>query len=260
MKKKTDKELDPATHKMGMYGPFAAIAVVLLAYFGSQIIGGVAIGLFAKTLGYDEANIQQLFDNSVLWQFSFLLLVEAVTFAIIWWFISARKIPLKHIGLGRRPVVKDMSYALAAFGIYFVLLIVVVAIVSTVFPIINLDQKQQLNFESAKGGWSLVLVFVGLVLLPAFVEEVLVRGFLYSGLRKTMPYLTAAISASLLFGVAHLQLGSGAPPLWVAAIDTFVLSMVLIELRERTKALWSGMFVHGLKNALAFISLFIFMH
>lgn len=171
--------------------------------------------------------------------------------------MSARKIPLKVIGLGRRPESKDIGYALIVFGVYFVLMTIVVAVMSAFVPIIDLDQKQQLGFEPASGHGPLALIFISLVILPAIVEEIMVRGFLYTGLRSAMPYLSAAISASLLFGAAHLQLGSGAPPLWVVAIDTFVLSMILIELRERTGALWAGMLVHALKNGLAFVSIFI---
>jgi membrane protease YdiL (CAAX protease family) len=59
-----------------------------------------------------------------------------------------------------------------------------------------------------------------------------------------------------LFGVAHLQFGSGAPLLWVAALDTFTLSIVLCYLREKTGSVWAGVFLHAIKNAIAFVALF----
>ena len=86
----------------------------------------------------------------------------------------------------------------------------------------------------------------------------MIRGFLYTGLRRRMKPLLSAFIASLVFALAHLQLGSGAPPLYVAAIDTFVLSLILIALRERTGSLWSGIIVHALKNGFAFAAIFIF--
>jgi membrane protease YdiL (CAAX protease family) len=61
----------------------------------------------------------------------------------------------------------------------------------------------------------------------------------------------------LLFAAAHLQWGSGAPLLWVAAIDTFVLSMVLSTLREKTGSLWSAIGLHAIKNGVAFTLLFV---
>jgi membrane protease YdiL (CAAX protease family) len=122
---------------------------------------------------------------------------------------------------------------------------------------INTDQQQQIGFENASGLLPLSLVFISLVILPAFVEEIMIRGFLYSGLLKKYSKKIAAILASLIFAVAHLQLGSGEPPLWIAAIDTFILSVVLIYLRERTGNIWAGVAVHIIKNSFAFVSLFI---
>lgn len=243
-----------------MYGPVAAILITLLAYFASQLFGGIVVGSLAGAFGYDSNHIVELFENSTLWQFLFILSVEVFALLIIGFFVRRRTIPLKYIGLGRRPVWGDAGRALLSFGAYFIVLIVILKLISTLVPSINLDQQQELNFETTTHGPLLALVFAGLVILPAVTEEIMVRGFLYSGLRTRLRKLTAALIASALFGVAHLQLGSGAVPLWVAAIDTFVLSLVLIELRERSGALWAGMFVHALKNTLAFISLFILMN
>jgi membrane protease YdiL (CAAX protease family) len=57
---------------------------------------------------------------------------------------------------------------------------------------------------------------------------------------------------SLFFGLAHLQLGNGAAALWAAGLDTFVLSLVLVYLREKSGALYAGMLVHSLNNVVAF--------
>jgi membrane protease YdiL (CAAX protease family) len=60
-----------------------------------------------------------------------------------------------------------------------------------------------------------------------------------------------------LFAVAHLQFGSGAPLLWIAAIDTFVLSLFLIYLKDKTDSLWAPILLHMLKNFIAFMALFV---
>ena len=101
-----------------------------------------------------------------------------------------------------------------------------------------------------------MLVFISLVLLPPVVEEIVARGFLYTGLRSKLPKIVAALITSALFAAAHLQWGSGAPLLWVAALDTFTLSLVLVYLREKTGGLAASMGVHMLKNGLAFVVLF----
>jgi membrane protease YdiL (CAAX protease family) len=104
----------------------------------------------------------------------------------------------------------------------------------------------------------LTLTFISLVILPPLVEETLMRGYLYGSLRKNMSKIGAALVTSIIFASAHLEFGSGAPLLWIAALDTFVLSLFLVYLREKTGSLWAGMLVHALKNGIAFASLFIF--
>ena len=73
-----------------------------------------------------------------------------------------------------------------------------------------------------------------------------------------MPKIVAALITSIIFATAHLEFGEGAPLLWVAAIDTFVLSLALVYVRERTGRLWGSMGVHALKNTVAFVSIYIF--
>jgi membrane protease YdiL (CAAX protease family) len=81
---------------------------------------------------------------------------------------------------------------------------------------------------------------------------------LYKGLRNKFSFPVAAVATSLLFALGHLQFGSGAPLLWVAGLDTFVLSVVLCYLREKTGSLWPGIMIHAAKNAVAFSVLFLF--
>ena len=77
------------------------------------------------------------------------------------------------------------------------------------------------------------------------------------GLRTNLPVVPAAIITSILFGAAHLQFGSDKPLLWIAAMDTFALSMVLVWMRVKTQNLWAPITLHMLKNTVAFVLLFI---
>ena len=84
----------------------------------------------------------------------------------------------------------------------------------------------------------------------------MVRGFLYSSFKKGLPTAAAVIVTSAIFASAHLPEGGGGGLLWIAAVDTFILSLVLIYLREKTGALWASMTLHALKNGVAFVALF----
>ena len=91
--------------------------------------------------------------------------------------------------------------------------------------------------------------------LPPIGEETLMRGYLYSGLRSRLHFWPALLITSLLFGVAHLSTGVSGP-LWAAAVDTFILSAVLVYLREKTGALYAPIMLHGLNNLVAFFAHF----
>lgn len=239
------------------YGPVSAILVVLFAFFFSQVFAVLLISSAAQLFGTNTNDIFDKIQNSTEVQFIYTVIAQGVILYIIWVFLKSRAVPWSKIGLGRKPNTKDIAPSLIVFAIYFAVLIAGTAILQGLVPGIDIDQKQQLGFDTAVSPAQLVMVFISLVILPPFVEEILIRGFLYTGLRAKFTKIIAAVVASVIFGIAHLQLGSGAPPLWIAAFDTTILSLFLIYLRERTGALWAGMLVHFLKNGLAFMILFV---
>lgn len=238
------------------WGPVAAILVAVGVYFGGQILGGILVALAPLSLGWSEQRINEWFTNSTIAQFLMILALEAMTLLLLYAFMRYRKATLAMIGL-IKPRLRDIGYALVGFAMYLPVYLGLISILMSVIPSLDVEQKQQIGFEQAAGA-ELILVFVALVVLVPITEEILVRGFLYSGLRSKLSKLPAALITSVLFGLAHLQLSSGEPPLWIAAIDTFTLSLVLIYLRELTGGLWASIGLHALKNGLAFIVLFVF--
>ncbi len=245
-----------ARPKVTGFGPKSAFFVTLLIYFGSQLFAGILIGLYFAMQGKTTEQAVQTINNSVTSQFIFILIVEIVSLVALYLFVRYRSISLSDLGL-KKPSLNNLLFALPTFAVYFAVLIVLLSVLKPLLPGLDFEQEQQIGFDSARGA-ALVLVFISLVILPALVEEILVRGFLYGGFRKSFNKKTAALLASFIFGIAHLQLGSGEPPLWVAAIDTFVLSIALIWLREKTGNIWAGVGVHMIKNTLAFLSIFVF--
>lgn len=239
------------------WGPRSAILVTLAIYFGAQLIAGYLIAQYLLIRGETRNSIASSLDNSISLQFLFILFAEAFSLLLLWWFLKKRKISWKMIGV-KKPSGKNLIYSIPAYFVYFVIILSAFTVVQNFVPDININQSQQVGFDSASGSGPLMLVFLSLVILPAVTEEILVRGFLYGGLRNKLPVITSALIASGIFGLAHLQLGSGNSPVWIAAIDTFILSMVLVWLRERTGNVWAGVLVHMGKNSLAFLSLFIF--
>ncbi len=239
------------------WGALESVGITVTLYFGSQLIAALALYIYGSLQGLSGDQFSDWLTDSVVAQFVFVLIVE---FLVVWGlksFLKKRKASFKTIGL-IKPAARDIGWSLIGFAIYFTLFIAISIAAKSLIPSLDVEQNQEIGFEAAQGA-SLALVFISLVVLPPVVEEILMRGFLYTGLKKQLPKIWAVIITSVLFALAHLQAGSDKPLLWIAAIDTFTLSLVLIYLREKTGGLWASIGLHTLKNFIAFLALFVFV-
>lgn len=238
------------------WGPVAAILVTLGVFFGGQLLGGLVISVWPMLLGWSSQKINQWFSDSTVGQFLLIATIQLVTFLLLYWFIRYRRSSLAAIGL-IKPRMRDVGYALVGLAAYLPAYILTVVVLTRMIPSLNVDQPQQIGFQGAPTGPELLLVFIALVVMPPLIEEMLTRGFLFSGLGTKLPVVAAAIITSMVFAAPHLQIGSGQPLLWVAFIDTFILSMVLVYLRAKSGGLWASICLHAMKNGIAFVALFV---
>lgn len=218
----------------------------------SQVAAGLLIGLIGIGLGHKPSMISDWIASSAGGQFGFILIAEGLLVGGVWLLAGRSREGLKRLGL-KRPTRKIFKYAAGGFLAVYALLIIANIVISQLFPEIHTDQKQDIGFDHISTHSDVALTFVSLVILPPVAEETLVRGYLYSKLRSGLSFVPTLISTSLLFGAAHLQFGNGQPLLWSAAIDIFVLSLVLGYLREKTGNIWAGVLVHSLNNLVAFL-------
>lgn len=235
--------------------PFGLIAVVI-SFFGAQVVGGLALYQYGLARGWNIDYINNWLQNSVPAQFVYLLISESLVLLGIYAAMRFLRWTRRTIGL-TRPRLKNLFMGAVAVVPYFALYLLIVAVVSKLFPSLNVDQKQEIGFNDVVGTGQMIMTFVSLVVIPPIVEEIAMRGFFYSAMRNWLPKITAALVVSLVFGAAHLAEGGEAGPLWIGAIDTFTLSMVLVYLREKTGNLWAGMTLHALKNGIAFVLIFV---
>lgn len=242
--------------KPAFWDPVQTIILTIAVYLSSQLLASFIILTIPLLFGVSSTAMQSWLDGAV-GQFLFIFLIEGLVLLLLWGLLRVKKSTFTYIGLAW-PTIKDVGLAVLGFGVYFLLYLVLASIAKLLFPSINFDQQQQVGFETARANWELILVFFSLVIMPPLVEEILARGFLYTGLKSKWPRWVAVLVTSGMFAAAHLQFGSGAPLLWVAAIDTFTLSLVLIYLREKTGNLGAPIALHMLKNFLAFLLLFVF--
>jgi membrane protease YdiL (CAAX protease family) len=252
----TNHQPSAISSKKVPWGPGMAVLYAVAIYFAAQIIASLLVIIYPHLRGWSRQHAMGWLNTAVTAQFWYVLFAEALTVGAVWWFVHKRKSSLRAIGW-RRPEWMGVVYALAGFFVYFVVYAVLLSIATHLFPSLNVNQKQQLGFNNATGTINLWLAFVSLVVLPPLAEETVFRGFVFTGLRNRFTPVWAAVITSVLFASAHLEFGSGQPLLWVAAIDTFTLSLVLCYLRQKTDSLWPGIFLHALKNGIAFTSLFL---
>lgn len=236
---------------------FLGVFVVLASFFIVQIFAALTLIVIPLVEGKTYKQAVDWLGSTSFHQFLYVFLVEALTVGVLIIFAKLYKTKLELVGL-RKFKYSDIFYGIGAYLIYFVIYIVTIVIVRLIYPGLNISQKQNTGFSTPMGALSMTLTFISLVILPPIAEEIMVRGFLYGSFKKFSPKIFAAILASLLFGAAHLPEGVGGL-LWVGFIDTFILSMVLIYFREKTGGLYAGMFAHGLKNFVAFLSLYVFV-
>ena len=246
---------NPTRPKASWIDVVLTVFLGIVALFGSQLIAGFIISLYPLIRHWSVAQGNSWLTNSIFAQFIFVLLAETIAVGVIIFFLKKTKRGLSSIGL-RRPAWTDPIFGLMGLPAYFVIYFVLVNIVIQLAPHLNVNEKQQIGFTGASGAGNIILTFISLVILPPIAEEIIFRGLIYSNLRKKMKMWLAAIITSLLFAAGHLPEGGSAGPLYIAAIDTFSLSLVLVYLREKTGGLYASMTLHALKNLIAFIALF----
>lgn len=238
----------PPKNKKDLGGPLSVIVYTVLIFLFSQFIAAFIAEL---GLAIFHPNHNPGLDNSIGGQFVYILLAEGLAAYITILIVKRRRLSLSVIGLGRRPVLKDVGRAFLGFVVFYGLLIVLSIIVNAYSPTLT-NEKQNLGFTNISNGLQNTLAFISLVIIPPFGEETLVRGYLFGGLRQAWRFWPALAVTSLMFGAAHLELGSGGPLVWAAALDTLVLSAVLCYLREKTGAIYAGILVHMANNLIAF--------
>jgi membrane protease YdiL (CAAX protease family) len=164
-------------------------------------------------------------------------------------FIKKRRTSRAELGYARLPSWTDILITPAGLVVYLILSSLLMLVVSRFFVKININQPQDVGFSHISQQFEYILAFITLVVIAPVAEETLFRGFLFSKLKKFMPFWAAILITSAIFGAIHGQ--------WDLAIDTFALSVVLCLLREITGSLWASILLHMTKNGIAFYFLFI---
>ncbi len=105
-----------------------------------------------------------------------------------------------------------------------------------------IDELQFMRAETS-GEW--VMLLLGVVLLAAFAEEMLFRGFLQVSLEHKGDPTRAVLLTSLTWTMVHVN------PYW--AIQIFIIGVVIGFLAWRTNSILPAIIVHGMNNLLSLV-------
>ena len=174
-------------------------------------------------------------------------LVMMVAVLVIIAALAAYGKSVRDIGVGK-PKVLYAAHALVAFFAYFVITLTVQVVASAFFGL-NAEEPQELGYTTP-GGAEVFAALIPLVFITPFAEELIFRGFIFTGFRRHLPFWVAAVGVSALFGLVHGQ--------WNVGLDVFVMSLVSCYLVEKTGSLWPSIFLHVFKNGVAFCLLYLY--
>ncbi|HVC36626.1 MAG TPA: CPBP family intramembrane glutamic endopeptidase [Candidatus Dormibacteraeota bacterium] len=234
----------------------------VIAVYGltTLLIAPLFIELVARVYGWlrhwSVAQSNAWINSALVVQVLYGLLAYSIVLVALGLFLRHYHRSLADIGL-KRFRGSDVLLGLMAVPVYYLFYILLLAIVTHFVPALNVNQQQDIGFSNVRGLVPLLLTFMSLVILPPLVEEILMRGYLFTSLRKKLNFGLAALITSLIFAAGHLPEGGSSGPLWVGALDTFTLSLVLCYLRQKSGSLWASITLHAIKNGIAFMALFI---
>ncbi|MDQ2973178.1 MAG: CPBP family intramembrane metalloprotease [bacterium] len=237
---------------LGLIGLVFTSAGIFLA---AQLLAAIIISSVYALSGQSPMMIEKTIASSTKAQFYLILAVEVF---IILGVVLVLKLSRRSVREFNISILKPSTMLRIAlyFAVYFVATFLMTILLTLFVPQVDVNQVQQIGFEGAAGE-SLILVFLALCVAVPIAEEVLFRGFLYRGAKKYVGLVLATIVTTIIFGLAHLEFGSGEALNWIAAIDTALFSLALIYTYEKEKTLLAPIILHAIKNTLAFIFLFV---
>lgn len=160
---------------------------------------------------------------------------ELVLLVPAWWF-SVRKyrVPWKTLGLRdfrgeALGIGCGLMIASYGFNLFYTLLLSVFNLQS------QLDYAAL--FKELSSPW---LLFLGGVVVAPVVEEIVFRGFVFSGLRQRYTPKKAGVISAGLFAVVHFQ------P--VNLIPILILGLIFAYLYHRSGSIWPAVIMHVMTN------------
>jgi membrane protease YdiL (CAAX protease family) len=219
-----------SAEKRAEWGPWLALAGIALLI--------VVVGI--------EAGIVSAFDpklKSIGAKLSLQALLALTLVAVTYLIALVSGVPERFRALGlRRPDIPAVKLAIIAYLAYFAFAIAYSALVN--------PHQKDITRDLGYGDGAVASVAAGLLIVLAapISEEVFFRGFVFGGLRKSLPFVAAAGISAAIFGAFHYT----GPHSLTVLPQLAALGLAQAWLYERSGSIYPTIAVHVANNALAF--------
>lgn len=222
---------------------FGKALLYLGAYLGSQVVVSFGISLLigvvisfkmvAENGEVDMISYMLAYNEAVSQGIYYILIVAGIVNIFIYWIVMLirKKKLTKEISLNKMNPVAIVPIFFGGISLNFLL--------SFIITVLPFPQSWWDSYEASSSqllGGAGIAMWVATVIAAPLVEEIVFRGFVYSRLKTGMPMWVAIILTSFAFGCAHGTI------IW--GTYTFIFSLILIFVLERTKSLWSSILLH----------------
>ena len=223
--------------------------VLLGVFFASQLLG---IAGFSTLI---LSNVSQLpFEqklalggqNGTVISLAVIATLFSVVLAIILMLRQRRSNITDHLGI------KGFSWQQGLVFIIFLIILNVIINALTIWLDREPMEFMEILAKTAKPLW--LLVFAMVIIAPIY-EELIFRGFIWTGLATSrLGVWGASLITSIIFAWVHFQYG------WVEALEIIALAMLFSVARVRSGSLLLPMMLHILNNGLAMWQYLSFGH
>src|SRR6185437_3049958 len=257
----------PAPKQPGIWSGVGIVALYFLLQFGLGILFGVVAGFVLMVKAAFNAGLHHRAppdaravmqasmanpDTRVIFIVATIAAAAAVMILLIRQFWRAQWSRAELPGFGFTPPAKKSAYLIA------VLLGAIVLFLGG--PLTHLlaghhevNQDVSRLAGNVSVGMRLMLAVLVVCVAP-FVEELVFRGVLLSGLASRMPIGWAMLASAVVFGCVHLPDFKFA---WYPVPALIILGLVSAWLRVRTRSLWPSITLHATNNFIAAIAWFV---
>lgn len=242
-------------------GSIGMVGLAMFVFFGIDYLATVFFQKYLPVILHWSPSYIASVPSNYYYQFAYV----AITYGLIG--LTLASWLLYHKAQNRAVLgyvhVKPRAFGWVPLGLitYYIITGVTIAILSGISRTFKSSTvlKQQIGLDTIHGHLEIFLALLLLMIIDPLIEELVFRGIIFTSLKQKFPVLIAALGTSILFALPHM-IENNYGLLYVLGVATFVMSMILCWLRQKTGSLYPGMVLHGSANGITVLALILTTH